>query len=100
MIKVVMWARGVRHEVELKEGQRLLAAGYMLGLDDMGFGDCGGNCNCGTCHVRVKTGIFPDMDREERFMLDTLPQAFADSRLACQLLAVPEAGPVEVEWMG
>lgn len=48
---------------------------------------CGGMALCATCHVQVKEGLsnIPEMGDDEIAMLDTLPDAHHDSRLACQI---------------
>lgn len=48
---------------------------------------CGGMALCATCHVQILNGIdtLPEATDQELDMLDTLPDADADSRLACQL---------------
>jgi ferredoxin len=48
---------------------------------------CGGMALCATCHVQVLEGLdrLPPMQDAEIDMLDTLPDAGFDSRLACQL---------------
>jgi 2Fe-2S ferredoxin len=42
---------------------------------------------CATCHVQVLKGLenLPEPGNEEMDMLDTLPDAGFDSRLACQI---------------
>ncbi len=57
-------------------------------------GLCGGYANCGTCHIYVAEqdiARLPAPDEAEEMMLEGL---FADrqpgSRLACQIIAVPE----------
>ncbi len=48
---------------------------------------CGGMALCATCHVQVLEGaelLSPATD-QELDMLDTLPDASDDSRLACQI---------------
>jgi 2Fe-2S ferredoxin len=42
---------------------------------------------CATCHVQVLKGLedLPEAGNEEMDMLDTLPDAGFDSRLACQI---------------
>jgi 2Fe-2S ferredoxin len=42
---------------------------------------------CATCHVQVLKGIesLPQASNDEMDMLDTLPDAGFDSRLACQI---------------
>ncbi|RYG62064.1 MAG: 2Fe-2S iron-sulfur cluster binding domain-containing protein [Alphaproteobacteria bacterium] len=97
MPKVVITAHGQRHETEVATGLNVLISAWNVGLDEKGFGDCGGNLVCTSCHVRVKSGTFPDMKRDEAYMLETLPQVFADSRLGCQLRISDDC---EVEWVG
>lgn len=48
---------------------------------------CGGMALCATCHVQIKSGgeNLPEPQDQELDMLDTLPDAQDDSRLACQL---------------
>jgi ferredoxin len=48
---------------------------------------CGGLALCATCHVQVLEGFdqLPEAQDAELDMLDTLPDAASDSRLACQL---------------
>ena len=48
---------------------------------------CGGMALCATCHVEVLQGVekLGDPNDAELDMIDTLPDATAHSRLACQL---------------
>lgn len=48
---------------------------------------CGGMALCATCHVEVvqTPGQLEDPGDAELEMIDTLPDASADSRLACQI---------------
>lgn len=48
---------------------------------------CGGMALCATCHVQVMEGLekLPLKNEDELDMLDTLPDAMHDSRLACQI---------------
>ena len=101
MPKVVIWhmaQAGVRRlETEVPAGLNVLIGAYNTGLEDYGFGDCGGNLICASCHVRVKSGTFPPMKLDEQYLLETLPHVHPDSRLACQLTVKADC---EVEWMG
>ncbi len=95
---IFRWGREVK-ETTLKPGQRVLAAGYMLGYDEIGFGECGGSCICSTCHVKLLQGDFPAPGPAEIDRLDTVPVIHANSRLACQLV-VTDQPVIDVEWMG
>jgi ferredoxin len=48
---------------------------------------CGGMALCATCHVDVETGLenLGDPTPSELDMIDTLPNAKSNSRLACQI---------------
>lgn len=48
---------------------------------------CGGMALCATCHVEIKAGAenLPQAEDQELDMLDTLPDADDNSRLACQI---------------
>jgi ferredoxin len=48
---------------------------------------CGGMALCATCHVYVREGLdkLSQMNDDEMDMLDTLPDAMPNSRLACQI---------------
>lgn len=90
---------GVSRVTEVGVGSRLVSGAFALGLDDAGFGECGGNCCCGTCHVRVKQGRFLPPAADEQAVLDTFPRVFPDSRLACQLTVREDTGDVLAEWV-
>jgi len=85
------------HEVQVSAGLSVLIAASLAGLEEMGFGDCGGNLVCATCHVRVNSGTFAPMKPDEQLMLDTLPRTHPNSRLGCQLRVSDDC---DVEWMG
>jgi ferredoxin len=97
MPKVVITFKDKRYETEVAKGLNVLIGAWNVGLDEMGFGDCGGNLVCASCHVRVKSGTFPDMKLDEKYTLEELPVIHADSRLACQLRVSEDC---EVEWQG
>jgi len=51
---------------------------------------CGGMALCASCHVKVEAGFdkLKEVEDQEMDMLDTLPNAEHNSRLACQLRLV------------
>lgn len=78
---------GSRQDIEVPEDislslmEVLKASGYNIQAT------CGGMALCATCHVQVLEGpesYFHATDAELA-MLDTLPDAANDSRLACQI---------------
>ena len=97
MPKVHIHYQGNTYEANVPTGMSVLIGASMCGLEELGFGDCGGNLVCATCHVRVNSGTFPAMKYDEQLTLDTLPQTFANSRMACQLRVSEDC---DVEWMG
>lgn len=63
---------------------------------------CGGMALCATCHVQVKEGLdsLPEPTHEELDMLDTLPDAGFDSRLACQIRVNEHIDGLSVKILG
>lgn len=99
MAKVTFIVENEHHEIELAVGETLLKGGLKLNLDENGFGNCGGNCVCSTCHVYVKSGgeSFAEPSIDEEDLLEPLPNLEDNSRLACQLKITAETGDVVVE---
>ena len=99
MAKLVFKTPEGEKETTLNKGERVLAAAYKLGLDEAGFGECGGNCVCSTCHVYVKKGLdlFPETTPAEEDLLDTVFTYQENSRLACQLMLKEETDEVIIE---
>ena len=85
-------------KTDLKPNQSVLKAAYNINLDAYGYGECGGNCACATCHVYVLEGLeqFKEPTTAELEMLDQLPDAQTNSRLGCQL-SVPAAAKIVVK---
>ena len=81
-------------EVEIPEGQTILAAAKLAGAPE---GDrCGGVCACSTCHVYVVKGIdnTSEIEDEENDILDKAFDVKSTSRLGCQAKV---HGDIEVE---
>ena len=68
-------------DVNLRLKKLIKASGYEV------LATCGGMALCATCHVQVKAGAesLTAPQDQELDMLDTLPDADDDSRLACQI---------------
>lgn len=88
MINITIEDRnGEQQEVEIPEEislslmEVLKASGYNI------LATCGGMALCATCHVQVLKGLekLQEAGNDEMDMLDTLPDASIDSRLACQI---------------
>ncbi|MEZ2337514.1 2Fe-2S iron-sulfur cluster-binding protein [Mucilaginibacter sp. RCC_168] len=88
MINLIIEDReGNRAPVEIPEGINLSLMEVLKASEYEILATCGGMALCATCHVQVVEGpeqYFTPTDNELD-MLDTLPNAGPDSRLACQI---------------
>ncbi len=82
-------AHGEVQTVELDAGATLLDAARTGGVAGI-VGDCGGVCNCATCHVYVDerwAKLLPAVEEHEDAMLDgTMSDRLPNSRLSCQIV--------------
>ncbi len=78
---------GERQPIEIPEGITLSLMEVLKASDYTILATCGGMALCATCHVQVLAGLdaLPSAQDAELDMLDTLPDADSDSRLACQI---------------
>ena len=78
---------GERQPIDIPEGINLNLMEVLKASDYTILATCGGMALCATCHVQVLTGLdaLPSPQDAELDMLDTLPDAESDSRLACQI---------------
>jgi 2Fe-2S ferredoxin len=78
---------GIEHEIEAQQGLSLMIALKVAGGLDVAA-DCGGQCECGTCHVFIDASWLdrlPHRHDEEEELLDGLLFTRDTSRLACQI---------------
>ncbi|REG83677.1 2Fe-2S iron-sulfur cluster-binding protein [Marinomonas pollencensis] len=79
---------GETHKIHVENGKTLMQ-GAVDNLIEGILGDCGGCCNCATCHVMVddawvsKTGSPSEQESE---LLDAVPEPTETSRLGCQII--------------
>ncbi|WP_276359857.1 2Fe-2S iron-sulfur cluster-binding protein [Daejeonella sp. H1SJ63] len=88
MINIIIEDRnGEQKPVEIPEEISLSLMEVLKASDYNILATCGGMALCATCHVQVLKGLndLPEPGNEEMDMLDTLPDAGFDSRLACQI---------------
>lgn len=88
MIKLTVIDRDdTAKEIEIPEGINLNLMEVLKASEYDILATCGGMALCATCHVQVVEGLdqLPEPQDNELDMLDTLPDAGTDSRLACQL---------------
>lgn len=78
---------GERRNLEIPDDMNLSLMEALKAYEYKILATCGGMALCATCHVQVLQGLqgLPPMNDAEMDMLDTLPDAGSDSRLACQL---------------
>jgi ferredoxin len=83
---------GERHLIEVPEDINLNLMEVLKASDYPIEATCGGMALCATCYVEVKEGIhqLDGPTDAELDMLDTLPSANAQSRLACQIKISPK----------
>jgi len=83
---------GSSHDVSACAGESLMqvaTANRVKGVD----GDCGGNCACGTCLIRIDDRLAARLapaEKEERDLLSFLGRRGPTFRLGCQIRVTPE----------
>lgn len=78
---------GVVKTVEVPEGISLTLMEVLKASSYNILATCGGMALCATCHIEIKRG-HSDLVKPNEIeldMMDTLPQATMNSRLACQV---------------
>ena len=92
-------AQGEVQTVEVDAGATLLEAARKGGVDGI-IGDCGGFCNCATCHVYVDerwNPLLPAVEEHEDAMLDgTVCDRLPTSRLSCQVILTSDLDGIAV----
>jgi ferredoxin, 2Fe-2S len=79
-MKITVINDGKQEIVEAAVGDTLMEAIPNL------FGDCGGNCVCATCHVKILSDHQIEMDELAQFTLDLAENVEYNSRLSCQVV--------------
>lgn len=80
-------ADGKIHDLDAVEGDSLMTLATAHGVRGID-GDCGGNCACGTCLIRIDPAAgmhLPPPDDAERELLDFLSMSARENRLGCQI---------------
>jgi len=84
---------GASRTVEVPVGDTVMEGAVQNGIDGI-VAECGGNCQCATCHVYVEekfSSVLPPMAEDENAMLETTASPRkSNSRLSCQLHVKPE----------
>jgi 2Fe-2S ferredoxin len=75
--------------LDVAPGVSLMQAAVKAGIDGI-VADCGGQCQCATCHVyvdEVYADVLPPMSEDEDDMLEVTASVRTErSRLSCQLV--------------
>ena len=80
-------ASGESRTIEVLPGLTLMEAAVQNNIEGID-GECGGSCNCGTCHVWVDEAWLPKLVKAEPVeatVVEFLEGARPNSRLCCQL---------------
>ncbi|HYG39044.1 MAG TPA: 2Fe-2S iron-sulfur cluster-binding protein [Cytophagales bacterium] len=88
MINITIEDRnGERNTIEIPTDMNLSLMEILKASNYNILATCGGMALCATCHVQVLEGEdnLPSPNDAELDMLDTLPNATFESRLACQI---------------
>jgi len=79
---------GTEQTIEIKEGETVMFGATRNGVDGI-VGECGGFCNCATCHVYIGQpwlAQLPPLSEQEDEMLEgTVSDRKPGSRLGCQI---------------
>jgi 2Fe-2S ferredoxin len=93
-------ALGKRTEIQAEVDRSLMQAAVAHGVEGI-VAECGGACQCATCHVYVSDpwgSRLPPPGEQERVMLDnTAAERRASSRLSCQIQIRPELDGLTVQ---
>jgi ferredoxin len=103
MIKLTVVDRDdSEQEIEIPEGINLNLMEVLKASDYNILATCGGMALCATCHIQVLEGLekLSEPQDQELDMLDTLPDAGRDSRLACQLRVNEQLEGIKVKIRG
>lgn len=83
----LVWADGTPQTVDAEVGWSLMEVAVNESVPGI-YGDCGGEAQCATCHVRVDPkwqSLIGERSDMERAMLNNAYDVTDDSRLACQI---------------
>lgn len=79
---------GVSRTVEVPEGDSVMEGALQHGVEGI-VAECGGNCQCATCHVYVEERFLPLLepigDEQEVMLGCTTAERRPNSRLSCQI---------------
>ena len=93
MVKItIVQNNGTEHVTECDEDNTLMESIRFANINEL-QGVCGGFLACAQCHVQLETSCddkLPPMTDIENELLDGAEDRRANSRLACQIVIIPE----------
>lgn len=99
IIRIQVEGPGGQHrELEIPDGINLSLMEVLKASEYDILATCGGMALCATCHIQVTEGLemLDERSDSELDMLDTLPNADDDSRLACQIKVGPQINGLKI----
>src|ERR1044071_1058298 len=84
---------GVSRTIDVPVGDSVMEGAVQNGVDGI-VAECGGNCQCATCHVYVEEQFLPllnPIDDDQDAMLESAAaERKPNSRLSCQIKVSPK----------
>lgn len=84
---------GDTHRIAVPIGDSVMEGAISNGIDGI-VAECGGACQCGTCHVYVDEAFLPRLkpieENEDEMLNTTLCPRQPNSRLSCQIQVTKE----------
>lgn len=84
---------------DVPEGDSVMEGAVQNGVDGI-LAECGGACQCATCHVYVEKGaesLKPIAEDEEAMLETTAAERKPNSRLSCQIRVTPAQNGLTVQ---
>jgi len=79
---------GAKRTIDVPEGDSVMEGAVQNGVEGI-VAECGGNCQCATCHVYVEEQCLPWLDpigdEQEAMLGSTAAERKSNSRLSCQI---------------
>ena len=79
---------GAKRTIDVPEGDSVMEGAIQNGVEGI-VAECGGNCQCATCHVYVEEQCLPLLDAidpdQDAMLGSTAAERRPNSRLGCQI---------------
>ena len=97
MIKIILNNGAEKKNIEVKENSTILDVARKENIELEG--SCEGSLACSTCHILISSTWYSKLKRptrEERELLEILPNIKENSRLGCQIKITKELDGIEI----